>query len=97
MGLLQIVILFIITWRLFPSLSTLLLIIAGTEVLCIASPVVQIVHFAFRKPKKHSETADAGDTAAILALDFGLFAGHFSAIRCRSEAATLILLYNSVQ
>lgn len=67
MGLLGAVILFVILRQLFPSLATILLVIAGIALLCIASLVGLVLFFSLRKPKLKEGQGKAEHTAALLA------------------------------
>lgn len=67
MGLLGAVILFVILRQIFPSLTTILLVIAGIALLCIASLVGLVLFFSLRKPKLKEGQGKAEHTAALLA------------------------------
>ena len=67
MGLLGAVILFVILRQFFPSLATILLVIAGIALLCIASLVGLVLFFSLRKPKLKEGQGKAEHTAALLA------------------------------
>ena len=67
MGLLGAVILFVILRQIFPSLTTILLVIAGIALLCIASLVGLVLFFSLRKPKLKEGQEKAEHTAALLA------------------------------
>lgn len=67
LGLIGVVVLFLITKRFFPSLSTVLLVIGGIALACIAALVVLVVFFAFRKPQKPAAEKDAEDAVSVLA------------------------------
>lgn len=67
MSLLGAVILFVILRQLFPSLATILLVIAGIALLCIASLVGLVLFFSLRKPKLKEGQGKAEHTAALLA------------------------------
>lgn len=66
LGLIGIVILFFSAHHLFPSLTTVFLIIMGIVLLLLALLVALVVFFAFRKPKGTSGKTTGGDIETIL-------------------------------
>lgn len=67
LGLIGIAILFFVVRHLFPSLTTVFMVIMGVVLLFVVLLVALVVFFAFRKPKGMSGNTISGDIDAILA------------------------------